>query len=130
MTHWAAPYIDKAWSPDGAGPQSYSCWGLVRAVFLAHHGIDLPFVAVGEETPGNVKAIKTAAEVSGLRRVVGRMPRDGEIIVLQTPIELHCGLAAVANGKLGLLDSTEARGVRWHAWADVVDCPFELWGWP
>lgn len=127
--NWGGAYVGKGWARNAEGPEDFFCWGLVREVFRTHHGIVLPFVAVGEETDGNVRAIKQAAEVSGLRRV-HRAPRDSEIVVLAGPLEIHAGLACVLNGRMGLLESAQGRGVTWSPWREAVTSEFELWGWP
>lgn len=129
MMHWATRYIGKDWAPDGDGPEAFSCWGLVRAHWLAEHGIDLPFVAVGQVDVNNVRAIKQTAQISGLRRLE-RTPRDGEIVVFPSVLELHAGLAAVANGRLCVLESSRGRGVTMSPWREAVTGEFELWGWP
>lgn len=127
--NWAAAYVGKDWAENGDGPDLFSCWGLVRDVFRKQHAIELPFVAVGGHEVVNVRAIKQAAEVSGLRRV-HRAPRDGEIVVLPFVLELHAGLACVANGRMGLLESAHGRGVTWSPWSEAVaGVDFELWGW-
>jgi hypothetical protein len=129
--HWAAQFIGKDWAPDGGGPDAFSCWGLVRAFYRAEHGIELPFVAVGQADVNNVRAIKQAAQVSGLRRITDRQARDGEIVVLPSVLELHAGLAAVANGRLCVVESSRGRGVTMSPWREVVGSgEFELWGWP
>lgn len=128
--HWADAYIGKPHAPDGEGPEAFSCWGLVRHAMLAQKGIALPFVAVADADANNVAAIKESASVSGLRRVDRVLPRDMEIIVFRSVVELHVALAVVANGRLGLLDSTSERGVQWNPWkrAEAGSCP-EIWGW-
>jgi hypothetical protein len=126
--NWGAAYIGKGWAPNAEGPEDFFCWGLVREVFRVEHSIELPFVAVGDETADNVRAIKQAAEVSGLRRV-HRAPHDGEIVVLTSTREIHAGLACELNGRMGLLESAQGRGVTWSPWREVVQGNFELWGW-
>jgi cell wall-associated NlpC family hydrolase len=129
MNHWAAHYVGKDWDPRADGPDAFSCWGLVRSFYRTEHGIALPFVAVGQADENNVRAIKQAAQVSGRRRV-DRHPRDGDIVVLPLPLEVHAGLVALANGKLCLLESSRGRGVTLTTWHEAVQGQFELWGWP
>jgi cell wall-associated NlpC family hydrolase len=131
MTHWARSYIGKPWAPasDESGPARYSCWGLVRAVFKARHGIDLPPVAVDQMDAmlANARAIKQAVQASGWRPVTGQ-PADGDVVVLRSPAWLHCGLVVRANGRIGVLHSTHQRGVEWQPWEQAIaGMTPELW---
>ena len=47
-THWAYGYIGKPWVLGTSGPDSYDCWGLVRAVLAEHFAINVPPIIVPE----------------------------------------------------------------------------------
>ncbi len=47
MNGWYLDYFGKPYVPGAEGPDSYDCWGLVRAVQRAQFGIDIP--ALGQE---------------------------------------------------------------------------------
>jgi hypothetical protein len=130
MKHWAYDLIGKPHAPDGFGPTHYSCWGLLRRVFLMRYGIHMPEVVLNDEIHNNVRAIKEAARVSGWRRVsvAEHSVEDGDILVFPRP-KLHVALAVVANGRLGVLESTHETGVVWRPWAQAVstEAYFEVW---
>lgn len=48
-------YVGKPFADEGLGPDSYHCWGLVRAVFRNEKGIELP--AYGEITAKDLLAM-------------------------------------------------------------------------
>ena len=131
IRHWARDYIHRPWAPDGDGPERFSCWGLVRHVYRARHGIELPHVVVGEagETGvDNVVAIKQVVRAAGLRPLGNVRPQDGDIVVLRSLIKLHCGLLVRANGRLGVLHSAHDIGVSWQPWAlAIAGMTPELW---
>lgn len=114
-----ARYIGKPYS-------EVDCWGLVRLVFRDQFGIDMPHVAVADESADNVRAIKQAAQVSGWRRVEGT-PEQWDIVVMHSTVHVHCGVVVV-NKVRGVLHSTSGSGVVWQPW-DVATAGMkaELW---
>lgn len=111
--HWATSLIGAQWSPCGDGPEVFSCWGLVRHVFRSRYGVALPVVTVANPDEDNVRAIKQVVQVSGLHRVDGPV-QEGDILIMRSKVELHCGVAVVANGALGVLHSQRNGGVRFE----------------
>ena len=132
MRSWAAAYVGRPWAPGADGPLAFNCWGLVRHVFKTREGIDLPLVAVDESEsvdPGNIFAIKQAARVAGMRRVgLGRAPQVMDVAVLLGPGTAHVGIVVLANGRLSLLHSSHAAGVKCEPFAEATaGYSVELW---
>lgn len=134
MTHWADDFVGKPYAAGAAGPEAYSCWGLVRAVFARVHGIAFPDVAVhlDDLSPANldnVAAIKGAARVSGMRPMpVGYRPLADDIVLLRSLVRLHCGVVLRANGRLQVLHAAHDRGVVIEPWREAVEgMTPELW---
>lgn len=51
MNHWVNNYLEKKYEPDAHGPDTFSCWGLVRDVYQKVYGIELPqWVGLTPET--------------------------------------------------------------------------------
>lgn len=63
MSHWAIQYINKPWSADGHGPNSFSCWGLIHHVYKTHLKITLPDISVdGSDIRASMKAFRNNPE--------------------------------------------------------------------
>lgn len=134
MSHWADPFIGKPHAENAYGPDAFSCWGLVRAVFARVHGIDFPIVRVHSDDLSppnldNVAAIKGAARVSGMRPMpAGSLPRPDDIVLLRSLVRLHCGVVLRANGRLQVLHSAHGTGVVIQPWRDAIEgMTPELW---
>lgn len=131
--HWCAPYIGKAHSKTGDGPDSFSCWGLVRAIVRERHGLNLPMVHLdgGKLEFGAVAALKDAARSGGWMRVIysGRArPHEGDIVLLQSPIETHVGYVISYQRRLNVIHSKSGAGVVREEWADAIRGALpELW---
>lgn len=128
--HWARKYVGKPWAADGNGPARFSCWGLVRCVFLTRHGVQFPAVAVGSDQPSpeNVTAIKQAARASGMRPLPASAAADGDIVLMRSLGRLHCGYVIEDMGRAKVLHSSHERGVVCEPWADATEgMEVELW---
>ena len=133
MTHWAARYIGRPHSRAGVGPDSFSCWGLLRDIFLREKGVHFPNLEIGDGIRGdseNVQAIKASARASGFRRLERDFaPCDGDIVIMKSVVRLHCGLVLRVNGGMRVLHSSHERGVVLDHWSDAVaGMTVELWG--
>jgi cell wall-associated NlpC family hydrolase len=129
MNHWATPLIGKPWQRGALGPDAFDCWGLVRHVFAARWGIEMPAVAVGGlyiDAPANVAAIKRAASISGWAPVKDSQPADGDIVLMHSPSGRHVGVMIEVDGSLRLLHSFEGAGACAQPLADVGMAGF--WG--
>lgn len=125
--HWAAPLIGKPHSDGGQGPDSFSCWGLVRWSFRVRHGIELPAIAVGEDE--NAVAIKRSASASGWRPAAFPALED-DVVMMRGTAGRHVGMMVRANGRLGLLHSQHGLGVAFQPLDDVLADGYgdhELW---
>lgn len=72
---WPARYIGAPWQSGGNGPESYDCWGLVRAVYRDIAGIELPLVDVDAHDPRAVlAAFHQAAGAPPAKVTPGRAP--------------------------------------------------------
>lgn len=133
MTHWASRYIGRPHSRAGIGPESFSCWGLLRDVFARERGVCFPHLEVGDEIrgePENVQAIKASARASGFRPLDQSVaPSDGDIVIMRSEVRLHCGLVLQVNGGIRVLHSSHEHGVVLEHWRDAVaGMKVELWG--
>lgn len=125
-------YVGRPYQPGADGPSAFSCWGLVRHVFLSQLGIDMPMVSVHTEDAAdaeNVGAIKKAARVSGMRPMpAGTEPQAMDIVLMSRPGTLHCGVAVMANSRLHVLHSAHEAGVVCEPWLHATHgLTVELW---
>lgn len=112
MSHWAKDLIGRPWAPDGEGPASFSCWGLVRWVFRERYDIDMPPIKVGDFSEGeNVTAIKRAVTASGWKPHEGE-PQDGDIVLMHGPKGRHVGVMVRMSRGLVLLHSSGCMTVK------------------
>lgn len=102
--HWAAPLVGKPWSPNGQGPDDFSCWGLVRWVFREQEGIAMPELQVGVSEADNVAALAEAAHGSGWRPVFGEAA-ERDIVVMRDHRGRHVGVMVGTAHGLRLLHS-------------------------
>jgi len=91
VTHWARPLIGRSWTPE------FNCWGLVREACRRRWGVELPVIAIADADANNVRALKSAARVSGMRPAGAEGPEDGDIVVMTNARELHCGMVTRAR---------------------------------
>lgn len=117
--HWAAGLIGKPYGAGAAGPDAFNCWGLVRHVFEAVHGIAMPAIALDDPAADNVRAIKEAARISGWRPSGATAPAADDIVLMQSLTGPHVGVMVAANGTLLLLHCLERIGVCAQPLADL-----------
>lgn len=132
MNHWAARYVGAPYEADAAGPDAFSCWGLVRHVFRHVHQIAFEPVAVDETAPAsaaNARAILVCARAAAMRRVPGAgQPADGDIVIMRSVVRLHCGLVVRVNGGIRVLHAAHGAGVVLEHWRDATEgMTWELW---
>lgn len=136
MSAWIRKYVGLQHAPGADGPARYSCWNLVRRVFLVEHGIDLPPLAIAtddvitEPLLENVAAIKQAARVAGMRPVkeMHQQPFPNDIVLLRSQVRLHAGVVVRANGRICVLHAAHGIGVVCEPWADAIaGMTPELW---
>lgn len=106
------PYIGKPFSDEGLGPDSYHCWGLVRAVLWNERRIDVPeygdisarqLIAMAHQVdaveaadPWHLVAVPQAFDVALMRS-----PRGGRAIV-------HVGVMVDARHVLHIQKATHS----------------------
>jgi cell wall-associated NlpC family hydrolase len=109
-SHWAASLVGRPWAPGAEGPDSFDCWGLVRYVFRARHGIVMPAVAIDSDSEEvNVRAIKRASQVSGWRLVLGDPAPDDILLLRGFDGRRHVGIVIEAERRLRLLHANGSR---------------------
>ena len=101
--HWAFHYLGRPYAVGTAGPETYDCWGLVRAVMATRGAIDLPEVGVSE---GDIRALISAFEAHP-ERARWREVTDGSATELDAVLmatarrPIHVGLwVDVAMGRV------------------------------
>ena len=112
--HWAMAYIGKPWCAGAAGPDAYSCWGLVRAVMRERYGVELPASQVDEnDLRACIEAIRGSSEAALWEPVpVGEPPHDGDGVELSHSTRPHhVGVWIDAEPEPGVLHSLEGSGV-------------------
>ena len=129
MTHWARDVIGRPWSPGGEGPETFSCWGLVRYAFRLKHGIELPQVTLGEPPRAvHWRGLREAARTTGWRPVLTYRPEQDDVLLMWSHSLTHVGLVERANGGLGVLHCHHARGVVFDPLvAAVAGMGYEVW---
>lgn len=132
MNHWASRYVGAPYSRGASGPDAFSCWGLVRHVFLHVHGVAFEDLKIDEASPAsslNARAILACARAASMRPMpAGTRPQDGDIVILRSLVRLHCGMVVRLNGGLRILHAAHDRGVVVDHWRDGVEgMTWELW---
>lgn len=134
MRSWFSAYVGKPHAPDGDGPVRFSCWNLVRHAARVRINVEMPALAIAADNVltatglENVAAIKQAARVSGMRRVMDTRPREDDIVLMRNTVRLHCGFVVRANGRICVLHSAHEAGVVCEPWASAVHgMETELW---
>lgn len=77
----------------------------------------------------NVLSIKQAARVAGMRKLpAGESPEVMDVAILTGPGTLHIGVVVLANGRLSLLHSSHAAGVKCEPFREAAaGYEIELW---
>ncbi len=117
--HWATNLIGKPYRRGAHGPDEFDCWNLVRWVFKHQHGIDMPVIAVDDNSADNVAAIKRAAAVSGWQPSGDTEPAEDDIVLMSNVHGRHVGVMVQANGAMLLLHCIERIGVCAQPLADL-----------
>src|SRR4051812_29443063 len=105
--HWALNVIGKPWTPDGLGPTTFSCWGLVQWACTEVFCVDFPtLVLASAETIPDLHALVAIARNKGWAQVSKTEEREeGDVILMNSIVGRHIGLIIRANGMLGVLHS-------------------------
>lgn len=112
--HWAARYIGKPWVLGTSGPDSYDCWGLVRAVMAEQFKIDVPAIIIPDCAGLAVvrEAMVQFQHHPELQRWrTAEVPREGDGVQMSAAINpWHVGIWVDADGG-GVLHCLEGAGV-------------------
>lgn len=79
------PYVGKPFTANARGPEAFDCWGLVRAVYAAELGIDLP--RYGEIDARQLMAVArrmAAAELDDPWHLVA-LPQEFDVALMRSP---------------------------------------------
>lgn len=84
-------YLSKKWSPDGAGPDHFNCYNLVRDVY-GQWGWELPILDItANSLIGSVRAFKRWQSMGIWERI--KVPSHGCGVVLRRDLQpIHCGI--------------------------------------
>ena len=122
----AGALIGLPWCAGATGEDAFDCWGLVQFWHRELYGIDMGAiaVAVGEDSPAQVLAIRAAVHAGGW--VQASEPQDGDVVLMRNAVTRgrHIGVLLHANNALGLLHcegsiEDPTPGVIWEPLVDV-----------
>lgn len=112
-----APYLQ-----GGLTPKGFDCWGLVRFLHLAEHGVELPEYVRGD-LRGNTESIKGGLDL--WQEIPA--PQPGCVVALsRSKIVHHVGYWLEKRGGLCLHASAEMGGVVAHNLQDLREANFSL----
>ena len=100
-----AEYLWKPWKVGAVGPDAYDCWGLLRAVRLAHFGGGIPACVLGDEA----RALHAEKLRSGEWEIV-QVPVHGDGVLMREGSEPHVGIYLDIDGG-GVLHAMRGHGV-------------------
>lgn len=104
-------YLGKAWANGACGPDSYDCWGLVRAIYKNEKNVDIPIVNVDALKPLAVRhAFESSSEYKNWREV--KDYQNFDVLLLSQATRTH-HVGVWFNDKL--LHSVEGSGVIWQS---------------
>lgn len=81
---WAARYIGLPFEDGGRTRRGLDCWGLVRLVFAAERGIELP--SYGEISAGDLMALARAftAGAEGAHWMQVTLPQEFDVVLMRS----------------------------------------------
>lgn len=108
--HWAEQYLGLPWESGSQGPDSFNCWGLVRAVAAKHFNFEPPLIAIDESLGFAVrKAFRKHPEHN--RYYTVDVPQAGDIVEMGSAKDMwHVGIWLDVDGG-GVLHSMQGAGV-------------------
>ncbi len=112
--HWATDYIGKPWVLGTSGPDTFDCWGLVRAVLADRFGIAVPAVVI--PACSGLAVVREAQEQFAHNPELARWqpvatPREGDAVLMSAARDpWHVGLWLAVDGG-GVLHCLEGAGV-------------------
>lgn len=110
--HWAAAYLGRPWRLGADGPETYDCWGLVRAVYRARCGVEIPAAGFASEEPrALIAGIAAYPAWNEWRPVEGRPDELDAVVMAQGRHPVHVGLWVAAGAAMAVLHTTRAGGV-------------------
>lgn len=97
--HWAVKYVGAPWVKGAAGPGSYDCWGLMRAVAKNELGLELPAI---EPDLYEVRALARAFDAAEERKtqwVPIDKPQEFDCVLLgRSTAVVHAGIYVPIDG--------------------------------
>ena len=127
--HWVMKYLGAPWKAGQSGPDAYDCWGLVRAVYSARYGIQLPIIDVDATSAIDARRAMIRSENrTGWDPVDA--PADGVVALMshgKTPH--HVGIVVALPGGMRLLHAVEGAGVVLQSIQDVLSHGWKIQGY-
>lgn len=122
--HWAAQLAGKPWAKGAAGPDAFSCWGLLRYCMAEVYGKPIPEIDEVDETSirSIFRAFRTSEHWDGWHQV--DKPADGDAVLMSHGLHPHhIGIWLDIDGggvlhaveKIGVLFSSPA-GLKRNGW--------------
>lgn len=125
--HWAGHFLGRPYEVGSSGPETFDCWGLVRAVMSTRAGIDLPEVGIAEaDIRGLIQAFETHAERARWREVTAHEPNELDAVLMATARRpVHVGIwLNVGTGRV--LHAARPLGVVAQAQAQLASSGYRV----
>lgn len=108
-----ARYRQCRYVPGGRGPIDVDCYGLARMV--RHELFGLPLLPSYSAIHPDDKPSATTAFGEVVAPLVQGEPKPGALALCWAgSLAIHCGVCVELDGRLGVLEADERRGIRWH----------------
>lgn len=121
MTHWASQYIGLPWEYGGQGPESFDCWGFVRAIQQTQFRVSMPVVTVPESWAAAHQLIEGHEERGNWIRV--SEPMEGDLVLMaRNKYPVHVGIMILVDGRLGVLHCIQHSGVVFNTVPSLRSC--------
>lgn len=129
MKHWAEDYIGIHWTFGGQTPDTgFDCWGLFRYIQKTYYGLDLPDIAVNEESLRDSIVAVSEFEAHEERQnwYEVDVPEDGDGVLLRLArYPHHVGVWIDAGEQAGILHAIEA-GVMFNSPASLKSSGWKI----
>jgi len=100
MRHWAYNYIGCPWSPNGFGPDRFSCWGLVCHVLNNHFDKPLMLVDKFDNTLIIREMVRNSVKILKSELI------EGDVVTMVNDVGRHAGIMVMADNRLLILHAS------------------------
>lgn len=88
--HWAEQYIGLPWQSGAQGPDAYDCWNLVRHIYLARRGINLPLFDIDATSLLSIRrAFKNTNEYGNWYAVPVDQLQELDVVLMSHALHPH-----------------------------------------